>query len=609
MTTNFVIDLRRATTLDELAVALGVAPELLRTVTSSETRQEFYTRHEIPKRNRHRSGQCRIVWEVENSTLADAHKAFNRRLNLFARDVDRHFPHDSVHGYVGKRSIRSNAQVHCGARLLLKADLADFFNTITKDRLVALFLDLGIQRPVAELMSRFATIDNRLPLGLHASPLLANLCCRQLDEMLKALAVSNGCNYTRYADDLAFSGKRTLPSRIDLSSEVEALGFKISPSKYRETKRGQAHFVTGLSITDTNGPHVPKKFKRRLMQELYYIEKYGLKDHLGRTGYPSYQKGINQIDGRVRYVSSIEPRLSSQLHTRWNSILSHEKVVPSYAPQFGRKPRTITFYIDEAEIDTPDGKVLAIACAVTEEEGAVADVTRLVHRRHQADPFYPGRKGKLDSKGLHFTDLHPSARADYIEELSRLPIRAYVAYDFLHSHADYPSTYVYLLRELLPHRFIACDRADIHIVYEENPKIVTNSIKKCVSDIYDELEKKHSRRPAHMPAVGTGNKRDHVCLSVPDFLLGVLADYAKGPPNKPSGKVDGDLPPSSVADARPSDTAGQDRMHFERLRDKYRLIVASPSNQVFSRRQPFSPWQDGRPRTISLKVPSSGSAS
>ena len=87
--------------------------------------------------------------------------------------------------------------------------------------------------------------------------MLANFVCLSLDEKITSLANSYDCVYSRYADDIAISGKSALPSKILLADIVEAEGFRLSPHKFRVTKLGQAHYVTGLSVTDAISPHVP----------------------------------------------------------------------------------------------------------------------------------------------------------------------------------------------------------------------------------------------------------------------------------------------------------------------------------------------------------------
>ena len=101
-----------------------------------------------------------------------------------------------------------------------------------------------------------------------------------------------GCTYSRYADDMAFSSAMALPTRFEVASALAAEGFRLSESKFRKTVRGQAHYVTGLSISESV-PHAPRALKRRLRQELYYSTKFGIAEHLERVRAPDLQTGVN----------------------------------------------------------------------------------------------------------------------------------------------------------------------------------------------------------------------------------------------------------------------------------------------------------------------------
>jgi hypothetical protein len=158
------IDFRAPETARDLAPYLGMSSDLIQEVVASDIRSEFYFRHQIPKRSRHRKYEFRTVWQaaqLEYLGLIDAHKAFARRFDLFARLADDRFPHEAAFGYIRHRGTRDNAAVHCGAPLLLRADLRSFFPSISKDRLVKRFRELNMKSEAAEALARFATI------GLH----------------------------------------------------------------------------------------------------------------------------------------------------------------------------------------------------------------------------------------------------------------------------------------------------------------------------------------------------------------------------------------------------------------------------------------------------------
>lgn len=273
------IDFREPANLGELARYIGVDETYLANRLQKFHEETFFFRHEIPKRSSRLGNEVRVVWEA-HPFMADAYKAFGRRFELFARYVEPRFPHNASYGYVRGRGTIDNAKGHCATPLILHADIENFFPTINREKLKRLFMTLDIQEETADLLSAFTTIQDTLPLGLHASPLLANLVCLDLDDKLEGLAKKYDCFYTRYADDITISGN-ILPDKLEIMHILEEEGFRLSERKFRITKPGQAHYVTGLSVTDFR-PRAPKKMKRRLRQELYYCKKFGIKEHIDR---------------------------------------------------------------------------------------------------------------------------------------------------------------------------------------------------------------------------------------------------------------------------------------------------------------------------------------
>ncbi len=565
-------DFRDAQTAAELAQYCGMPLRILERVTSDAIRERFYVKHEIKKHRPRGTTKTRTVWEVPEGPLRDAHKSLARRLDLFARLINPRYPHDAAYGYVRGRGTRQNAARHCGAPLLLRADIENFFPSISTGRLARTLTQLGLSATCANLLARFCTINDALALGFHASPLLANLVLLELDDKLSSLASNLSCTYTRYADDMAFSGRAVLPSRAELAGIVEAQGFRLSKSKYRITKRGQAHFVTGLSIADPSGPHVPRKMKRKLRLELYYCEKYGIDEHLVHRGGQSAQSGINRIDGLVRYISGIELSKQQLIRETWHSILKNEGVGPSYMPLEGRPFRSIAMLVDEAEFARNGSRnYLALACATTEELATIRFSAAGAAREYRADPFASGRPRKVDTKGLHFADVPENVRDDFVRRLAFQSFRSYIAFAPLKDKTDkseYADVYAALLRALLPRRFMAADRAEVTIYVEQNPKIGSVAIENVVNDVYNSLQTANNRRPYEKPNLVIAKKVENPEIAVPDFLLGVVARYL----DLHNGRTD------------------SDRLRFERLRDKIRVVLDLENGIEFSRRRPLLPW-------------------
>jgi retron-type reverse transcriptase len=563
-----VPDFRAAQTVDEIAQYCGATAELFDTVTSDPSRQRFYIRHEIPKRRKRPAMGTRTVWEVPDGPLRDVHKTLARRFDLFARLVEPRYPNEFAFGYVRGRGTQKNAKTHCGAPLLLRADIKNFFPTRTTARLQRVFMQLGITRICAASLATFCTVNDQLALGFHASPLFANLVCLDLDRQLSELSAALGCVYTRYADDMTFSGAGPLPTRERLTQIVEAAGFNLSTSKFRLTKLGQAHYVTGLSVSDGADPHAPRAMKRRLRLELYYAKKYGLEQHLGRRSEQSFQAGVNRIDGLVRYVSGIEHAKRQALRDSWKSILNACHSRPSYMPVEARAFRSIAFVIDEGEFSRGDTKYLGMACATTEDLEKIRISVAAMAREYRADPFAPGRPKKVDTKGLHFADVPETVRDNVVKMLSFQPFRGYVAFAPYDGSKEYAALYLELLKTLLVRRFQAADRAEVTLFVEENPRIPPHDIQEVVGTVYLSLETANNRRPFELPTLKIARKTQNHELVMPDFMLGTLAHYL-------------DLH---------SERTELQRLRFERLRDKVRVVLDLERHIEFSRRRPLLPW-------------------
>ena len=570
--------------IEEIAEYIGIEPAFLHEIISAEDPARFYIEHKIPKRRAREANQFRTVWEINSPELLTAQKSFQRRFEAFAgRNAD--YPSEYAHGYVSGRSTVTNAQIHAGAKFILHADIQDFFPTITAGRLEDLFRGLKMNEDAARTLARFVTIGDRLPLGLPASPLLANLICRSLDERFKNLAEEKGVAYSRYADDIVFSGdaEEKLPSRIEVRSILASEGFGLSEKKFRVTKRGQAHFVTGLSVSEAR-PFIPRKIKRRLKQELYYAKKFDLKSHLSRAGAGTFQSGINRIDGTIHYIHGVEPELAKKLQAEWKEILEANNAEPGYESRLHKAPWSLAMFVDESEIDTADGKVLAIACVTIEDLNLVEAETVKTLRRCLASPFIPGDKARLAKKGLHFVDASDSIRTEYLNALTHLPFRGFIVYDLLPDDAGYEKKYFELLNDIIPKRLMKADRADLTIIIEENSKISFEKIKSSIEDKYSALAAKHQRRPLKLPGCIKGKKLEHPCLSVVDFILGVFGGYAVL--NEPIAEED---------EAKPKAPGALKNSRYEQMREKIRLIKSGITGEHFTRKNPFVPWKSGKP--------------
>lgn len=535
----------------------------------SVTRLYPFLRHEIPKKNPKRG--VRIVWEP--TILMTTYKALSRRLTNFFTHRLEGFPHPRSFGYVYRRNILQNAQDHCGHRNLLSVDLEEFFQSICTNKIERLFVSIGIAQEVSKLMSEFVTIGGKLALGLPTSPIIANAICLPMDKELQSLAERNGVTYSRYADDISFSGNSDLPDIEEIESIVLRYEFNLSHSKTRRSTIGQAHFVTGLSVSDPFRPHVPKQKKHRLRQELYYANKFGLENHFRKIGIKNpeiVQREINRLDGLVKYIAYHEPKLATDLKALWLEILKADGSRPSFAPK-NQRGFPFSIFIDEAEFDRPGyGKVLAICMAVSQHPDQILEVGRGVLEAYLADPWAAGDREAAIKRGMHFVDAHPDLRLKYVDQLCSMPFEGYVAFAGLSTPEEYEATYLLLINKMIRRRLMAAESKSARFVFERNEKVSEVAVRDIVMRAYKLLKRSNNRRPINCTFEFKG--KPDLCLSVPDFLLGALKKYLE------------------LKQSTGSNNIPREMLLFEQLRDKYRLILDVDNWIEYSRRKPIRPW-------------------
>jgi RNA-directed DNA polymerase len=303
---------------DHISLVWGVATQDLDVIALTNDQSSHYRQMRIPKRGAKNRGKHRTVFKPEWGVLHQLQK------NI-ARDIgDTVSFSDCVQGFVKGRSTLKNAEFHLARRVILHADIEDFFDAIGFDDVSRAFISLGCDAAIAALLAKVCTLNGRLPQGASTSPIIANLACVGLDVELTRLAALQNTRYSRYADDLTFSGDTT-PDISAVRRVIEAHGFKLREDKVRTQWRGRSQFVTGLSVGDAAGPRVPVRMKRRLRLELYYAGKYGIKDHQARVRNEWHEARLLQYwRGWIDYLRSIPAerpvarRLAKQLDDLMN---------------------------------------------------------------------------------------------------------------------------------------------------------------------------------------------------------------------------------------------------------------------------------------------------
>lgn len=257
----------------------------------------FYT----PFKLRKRSGGFRTI-SAPNETLLNIQKVIYERI-LLSVNV-----HPASMGFCKNKSVADNAKVHLGNKQILKADITDFFGSIKKTRIIKVFQNIGYPTNVSKVLAELCTLENRLPQGAATSPALSNIVGYDMDVKLIAMAQKNNLVYSRYADDLTFSGEeiafKPFFSKIDHIVKKEK--FLIQRKKTRFLTEKKRKIITGISVSSGEKLTVPRAKKREVRKNVHYILTKGLAEHqrfIGSTD-PSYMK---RLIGYLNFWLMVEP--------------------------------------------------------------------------------------------------------------------------------------------------------------------------------------------------------------------------------------------------------------------------------------------------------------
>ena len=213
-----------------------------------------------------------------------------------------------VHSYRVGRSIKTNARFHLGQDLVVRLDVRDFFGSTTVTKVRNLIYSVGYTKSIAHLISNLVTLDGSLPQGAPSSPSISNAIYRDFDERVGAYSSANGWRYTRYADDLTFSGSGCQYSLISKVGELlDKEGLVLNYKKIRVMRRSSRQISCGVVLNDLLGP--TRNMRRDFLQEVYFIKKYGLAGHIDRRGIdtPNYLETLIGRGAHIIWMMSQHP--------------------------------------------------------------------------------------------------------------------------------------------------------------------------------------------------------------------------------------------------------------------------------------------------------------
>lgn len=250
--------------------------------------------------------------------------------------------HPAAHGFVRGRSPLTHARLHAGRGAVLRVDLEQFFAGIDAARVRGVFRLLGFPAAVAALLAGVCTNSApaevlaaaahgplpwedrcrlhraHLPQGAPTSPVLANLIAWRLDVRLSAWARRCGLAYSRYADDLTFSGDvaatRLRGHAHAIAAIVDDCGFRVNPRKTCCFGAHRAQRVTGIVVN--RHPNLARGEYDTLKAILTRCIRHDPagENRDGRADFRAW------LQGRVAWCRSVNPARGAKLQRLFDGI-------------------------------------------------------------------------------------------------------------------------------------------------------------------------------------------------------------------------------------------------------------------------------------------------
>lgn len=296
-------------TLNRVHLSIGVSEAHLRDLGDSVQQGALVRRRVIGKRG---GGLRTIV--VAEPVLQEVLK----KLLRFFYTLDPR-PHPKVNGFVPKTSTLRNAVPHVAKAVVLHLDLADFFGSVRRDHVQEVLTDMDFNKDAVVVLTNLIHTPHGLPQGFATSPYVATLALRPLDYLCESIAKNRGLEFSRYADDLTFSGDNIDGVIQAVIDACDSTGWALNPEKTRVQRRGSRQYVSGLTVVDGQQPRIPRKIKRRYRAKSYKIRTQGYEAFMASDG--REEDRTRRLRGMLQYIRSVEPDFADKILAEIDHLL------------------------------------------------------------------------------------------------------------------------------------------------------------------------------------------------------------------------------------------------------------------------------------------------
>ena len=274
---------------------LGIPIKTLFSVSNSLS--SHYKRVKIPKKN----GSFREL-SVPDVILKKIQSAIANK--ILAYEPISHY----AQAYKTGASVQRNASHHVGKKKILKLDIKHFFDSIlystVKDKC---FPAERFSEPIRILLSMLCYNREALPQGAPSSPIITNIIMRDFDEKVGRFCEEKNISYTRYCDDMTFSGDfDEAPIIAFVKAALFEYGYLLNSKKTTVVSSSGRQIVTGVVVNEKMT--CSAEYKSKIRQEVYFCKKFGVENHLQHINYTGDIRAyVQSLLGRVSFVLQTEP--------------------------------------------------------------------------------------------------------------------------------------------------------------------------------------------------------------------------------------------------------------------------------------------------------------
>lgn len=280
-----------------LGLCSGEEKEVLRTLYSvSNHTQKHYEYLEIPKKDgskRKLLAPDFLLKQIQKNILNHILKGLS--ISEYAT------------AYHRGSDIVKNAEVHLGKPMILKLDIKHFFDTITFEHVKSLvFKESLFPDGIANLLTILCTYQNHLPQGAPTSPMISNIILKEFDEEIGQFCIENNITYSRYCDDMTFSGIFDKDKVIHfVKKTLENYGFKLNKKKTKLLTKGSRQSVTGIIVNEHL--NTSRKYRKDIRKQIYYCKKFGVEDHIQNSRLDiEKEKYLQSLKGKILFVLHVD---------------------------------------------------------------------------------------------------------------------------------------------------------------------------------------------------------------------------------------------------------------------------------------------------------------